>query len=73
MNKSKRRSGFLLILWVCFTANLSQRVELFPHQPQVDENGKVEMRTRMLDSLHIPQEIRFLPVSVRHYTAVEVN
>ncbi len=73
MNKSKRRYGFLLILWVCFTAKLSQRVELFPQEIPRDTPEKIEVRTRILDSLQVPQEIRFLPASAQHYTVMDAD
>lgn len=73
MNKSKRRCGFLLILWAFFTANLSQKVELFPKGSQLQKDTKMEMGTHVLDSLHIPQEIHVLPASAQQYTAIDAN
>lgn len=73
MNKSKRRCGFLLILWALFTANLSQKMELFPKDVKAHKEEKVEVSTRNCDTLYFPQEIHILPESAHQYTAVDAK
>lgn len=73
MNKSKRRCGFLLILWALFTANLSKKVELFPKGLKTQKEVKVEAVPKNRDTLYFPREIHTLPESAHHYTAVDAK
>lgn len=73
MNKSKRRCGFLLILWAFFTANLSQKVELFPKAVKAHKEVKVEASPRNSDTLYFLQDLHALPESAQPYTAVDAK